>query len=120
MGAAESNPFAPPEETSSTHPPSTPDDKRSRRLRRIFSVHVSSVLLGYFVARYEAFFFSGGRVSEFLFMAAITAAFYVCPIATIATVRFASQYSVPRKLTIVAVDLVLSVLQIVALLPLVQ
>ena len=53
-------------------------------------------------------------------MAAITAAFYVCPIATIATVRFASQYSVPRKLTIVAVDLVLSVLQIVALLPLVQ
>ncbi len=119
MQAAGPNPFAPPEETSVALP-STPDANRTHRLRLIFSCHVSSVLLGYVVARYESFFFSGGRISEFLFMAPIVAAFYVCPISIIATVRSASQYSVPKKLGIVAVDLLLCVLQIASLLPLVQ
>lgn len=119
MQEAEPNPFAPPEETSEVCP-SALDANRSHRLRMIFLIHISFVALGYLIARYESFFFSGGRISEFLFMAPIAAAFYVCPIFIIATVRSASQYSVLRKLGIVVVDLLLCVLQIASLLPLVQ
>ena len=119
MQAAEPNPFAPPEESSAALPARL-GAFQSRMLKLIFSFHVTAVLLGYMVAQHEAFFFSGGRFYEFLFMTPITAAFYVCPIATVATVRSASQYSLPRKLGIVSVDLVLCVLQIVSLLPLVQ
>jgi hypothetical protein len=116
---AEPNPFAPPEETSEVYT-SASDANRSHKLRLMFLIHISSVVLGYLIARYESFFFSGGRISEVLFMVPIAAVFYVCPIFIIATVRSVSQYSVLRKLCIVVVDLLLCVLQIVSLLPLVQ
>jgi hypothetical protein len=116
---ADPNPFAPPEETS-TACSSILDANASRRLRLIFAFHISSVVLCYLIVRYEAFFFSGGGLSEVLFMAPIAAAFYGCPISVIATLRSSSQYSIPRKLGIIAVVLLLCVLQVAALLPLVQ
>lgn len=120
MQDVEPNPFAPPAEIVPSHPSPTPEAKCRHRLLTIFSVHVGSVVLGYFVARHEAFFFSGGVISEFLVMAPIAAAANLCPIAAIVTLRSASQYSVMLRLGIVVLVLLLCVLQIVSLLPLIQ
>jgi hypothetical protein len=93
--------------------------KSRRRLWALFLLHVCAIVSGYFVARHEAVFFSGA-ISEFLVMAPLVVAFYVCPIAVVVTVRSAPRYPFVIRVCAVAVDLVLCILQIVVLLPLVQ
>lgn len=120
MHDVEPNPFAPPAEIEPSHENSTSKAKCRQRLLTIFTVHVGSVVLGYFVARHGAFFFSGDVITEFLVMAPIAAAANVCPIAAIVTLSSASHYSVMLKLGIVVLVLLLCALQIASLLPLVQ
>ena len=111
--------FAPPEESTPSHSTRSPESLCRRRLWWIFALHLSSVVLGFVVARNEEIF-SGGRLFEFFVMAPIVVGFYLCPIAVILTVKSASHHSLLLRLAVIVVDLSLSILQIVSLLPLVQ
>lgn len=119
MRDPELSPFAPPEKSTPAHLTRSPESVCRRRLWWIFALHLGSIVLGFVVARNEALF-SGSRLFLFFVMAPIVVGFYLCPIAVILTVKSATHHSLLLRLAVIVVDLSLSILQVVALLPLVQ
>ncbi len=72
------NPYAPPE-NSPRIGSLDPDISLRRRLRKIFYIHLASVVVLSIVMRIEGNFLTGGQIAEFLVLFPLGSTFYVCP-----------------------------------------
>gem|GEM_PF-5948057 len=119
MHEEQANPYAPPE--NSTQICSLdPDVRLRKRLRRIFYIHLASVVVLSVVTRYEGIFLSGGQIGEFLVLFPLGSTFYVCPIATLVAISSASSATKRLRCFAVIADLAMSVVQFLVCLPLIQ
>ena len=119
MDEEQANPYAPPE-NSPRFCAVDPDISLRRRLRKIFYIHLASVVVLSVVMRNEGIFPSGGQIGEFLVLYALGSTFYVCPIATLIAISSASSATKRLRCFAVIADVAMSVLQFLVCLPAVQ
>lgn len=113
------NPYAPPE-NSPRICSLDPDISLRRRLRKIFYIHLASVVVLSIVMRIEGNFLTGGQIAEFLVLFSLGSTFYVCPIATLVAISSASSATKRLRFFAVVADLAMSVLQLLVCLPAIQ
>ena len=119
LNEVQANPYAPPENSPRIWS-LDPDIRLRKRLRKIFYIHLASVVALSIVMRYEGNFLSGGQIGEFLVFFPLGSTFYVCPIATLVAVWSASSATTRLRCLSVVADLALSVLQFLICLPGIQ
>lgn len=119
MHEEQANPYAPPE-ISQQVCSVDPDISLRRRLRKIFYIHLASVVVLSIVMRNDRIFLSGGRIAEFIVLFPLGSTFYVCPIATLVAISSASSATKRLRFFAVVANLAMSVLQLLVCLPAIQ
>ena len=115
----QANPYAPPENSPRIWS-LDPDISLRKRLRKIFYIHLASVVVLSGVMQNDGNLLPGGQIGEFLVFFPLGSTFYVCPIATLVAVWSASSATTRLRCLSVVADLALSVLQFLICLPGIQ
>ena len=115
----QANPYTPPENSPRIWS-LDPDISLRKRLRKIFYIHLASVVVLSGVMQNDGNLLPGGQVGEFLVLFPLGSTFYVCPIATLVAVWSASSATTRLRCLSVVANLALSVLQFLICLPGIQ